>query len=92
MTTRGPHYFVRSDTGLVRFHLDRNEDVTGVSGEGTVAGGVIFPDGTVAMRWNTGTKSTVIYDSIEDVVAIHGHGGATLVNLIDRPATDESPT
>ncbi|MFJ4739018.1 hypothetical protein [Streptomyces sp. NPDC088775] len=72
-------------TDLVRFHLDRAEDVTGVSGTGTVAGGVIFPDGTVAMRWNTGTSSTAIYDSIDDVTEIHGHNGATVVTLLDGP-------
>ncbi|MFC4498585.1 MULTISPECIES: hypothetical protein [Streptomyces] len=83
MSTKHATRFVRSDTELVRFHLDRHEDITGISGEGTVASGVIFPDGTVAMRWNTGTKSTAIYDSIDDVVAIHGHNGATVVTLID---------
>ncbi|MFF3358364.1 hypothetical protein ACFYWN_38440 [Streptomyces sp. NPDC002917] len=81
MTTQ----FVRSDTYLIRFHLVRTEDVTGVSGTGIVAGGVIFPDGTVAMRWNTGTSSTAIYDSIDDVTEIHGHNGATVVSLIDHP-------
>ncbi|MET7525656.1 hypothetical protein ACFYSJ_26200 [Streptomyces sp. NPDC005248] len=70
-------------TALVRFHLHRTEDITGISGTGTVAGGVIFPDGTVAMRWNTGTSSTAIYDSIDDVTEIHGHNGATAITLID---------
>ncbi|MEU9050221.1 hypothetical protein AB0D37_07410 [Streptomyces sp. NPDC048384] len=83
MSTQHLAHLVRSDTDLVRFHLDRKEDLTGVSGTGTVAGGVIFPDGTVAMRWNTGTSSTAIYDCIADVVEIHGHNGATVVTLID---------
>ncbi|MEV6313581.1 hypothetical protein AB0M10_33970 [Streptomyces sp. NPDC051840] len=73
------------NTELVRFHLDRSEDLTGVSGTGTVAGGVIFPDGVVAMRWNTGTSSTAIYDSIDAVLEIHGHNGATVVTLLDTP-------
>ncbi|UXX94059.1 hypothetical protein N7U49_21900 [Streptomyces sp. AD2-2] len=88
MSTKHTTRFVRSDTDLVRFHLDRHEDITGISGEGTVAGGVIFPDGTVAMRWNTGTASTAIYDSINDVVEIHGHNGATVVTLVDVRETD----
>jgi len=33
-----------------RFFLDRMEDETGVSGSGLVAEGVVFWDGTVAMR------------------------------------------
>ncbi|WP_329147362.1 hypothetical protein OIU91_17080 [Streptomyces sp. NBC_01456] len=78
--------YALTDTVLVRFHLDRSEDLTGVSGTGTVAGGVIFPDGTVAMRWFTGTSSTAIYDSIDDVLEIHGHNGATVVTLIDADA------
>lgn len=33
------------------FELVRNNDVTGISGVGVVAEGVIFSDGTVALRW-----------------------------------------
>lgn len=59
------------------FHLVRDEDESGVSGTGRVAVGVVFPDGTVALRWNTATASTAVYDSLEDVITIHGHGGKT---------------
>lgn len=31
------------------------------------------------MRWNTATRSTAIYASLEDVAAIHGHGGKTVI-------------
>lgn len=61
------------------FWLNRVEDETGVSGTGKVAGGVVFPDGKVAMRWFTQTASTALYDSIQDVEEIHGHGGKTQV-------------
>jgi hypothetical protein len=61
------------------FHLDRVEDVSGVSGISVVAEGVIFTDGRVAMRWLTGVRSTAVYDSIEDVEAIHGHEGRTRI-------------
>jgi hypothetical protein len=66
-----------------RFFLDRMEDETGVSGSGLVAEGVVFWDGTVAMRWRTGTSSTAVYDCIEDVETIHGHGGKTVVRWED---------
>lgn len=79
---------VLSDVTLRRFYLVRTQDLTGVSGTGRVAGGVIFPDGTVAMRWNTGVASTAIYDSITDVETIHGHNGATVVALVDDPDAD----
>lgn len=64
------------------FKLNRVEDETGVSGIGEVAGGVIFPDGRVVMRWFTQTASTAFYDSISDVEEIHGHGGKTQVVLL----------
>jgi hypothetical protein len=66
-----------------RFFLDRMEDETGVSGSGLVAEGVVFWDGTVAMRWRTGTSSTAVYNCIEDVATIHGHGGKTVVRWED---------
>lgn len=63
------------------FHLQRETDVTGISGTGVVAEGVEFSDGCVVIRWVTGAhRSTVQWDGgIEDVYAIHGHGGATQV-------------
>lgn len=61
------------------FTLNRNTDTIGVSGTGTVVEGVQFTDGTVAMRWLTATATTSLVDSIDDVIAIHGHEGATTV-------------
>jgi hypothetical protein len=61
------------------FHLDRLEDETGVSGIGKVAEGVQFTDGTVAIRWLTDKASMGVYQSIEDVETIHGHGGKTQI-------------
>lgn len=63
------------------FELHRDIDESGVSGTGVVAWGVQFPDGFVAMRWATGAPaSTVVYEGgIDDVIAIHGHGGNTRV-------------
>lgn len=40
------------------FELHRVEDETGISGTGIVAEGVIFGDGTCAMRWRTKDRST----------------------------------
>lgn len=64
---------------LPTFALRRYEDESGVSGTGIVAQGVQFSDGTVALRWMVDLRSTALYDSIDDVVAIHGHGGRTRV-------------
>ena len=65
-----------------RFELDRLEDATGISGTGVVAEGVEFYDGTVAMRWRTGTASVAFYDSLSDVEVIHGHQGRTVIRLL----------
>ena len=35
--------------------------------------GVIFSDGSVAIRWCTAKRSTSIWDSFDDMMAIHGH-------------------
>jgi hypothetical protein len=59
--------------------LYRREDVSGVSGTGPVAEIGRFSDGVCAMRWLTATASTAIYSSLEELIAIHGHGGATEV-------------
>jgi len=72
-----------SRSGMMRFRLVRCEDETGVSGAGHVADGVQFSDGACAMRWRTDTTSTAVYDSIEDVVRIHGHNGKTQVEWWD---------
>lgn len=67
-----------------RFQLARDHDVSGVSGTGVVAQGVQFEDGAVAVRWITGQhRSTVVWDDIDSVEAIHGHGGATRVEWLD---------
>jgi len=61
------------------FQLVRAEDVSGISGTGTVADGVVFPDGVAVLRWRTAGGSTAVYDSVEDVERIHGHDGRTVL-------------
>lgn len=78
-----------------RFVLYRTEDVTGISGLGTVAEGVQFSDGTVVLRWlapyiaathrERGVKpTTVMHEDIQSVQALHGHNGATMVQWVDE--------
>lgn len=66
-------------SGMIRFHLHRREDESGVSGTGVVAEGVQFSDGRCVLHWLTNTSSIAIYDNIEDLMAIHGHNGKTIV-------------
>ena len=35
--------------------------------------GVLFSDGTVAVRWLTAKRSTSVWQSMDDMLAIHGH-------------------
>lgn len=62
-----------------RFHLLRLEDVSGKSGCGVVAEGVVFMDGRVAMEWYGSHSSINLYNSIDDVEYLHGHEGKTKV-------------
>jgi hypothetical protein len=68
-----------------RFHLQRDRDISGVSGTGRVANGVLWPDGTATVRWIGDRPSTVHWDRVTDAEAVHGHGGATRI-IWDDPA------
>lgn len=61
------------------FTLRRDVDVSGVSGTGTVADGVVFPDGTTVMRWRGENASTVVWPNVEMAEKIHGHGGSSRI-------------
>ncbi len=66
------------------FNLQRDDDETGISGTGVVAQGVEFDDGSVAMKWLTATSSLGYYESIDELVTIHGHGGRTYPVFTDN--------
>lgn len=65
------------------FLLFRIRDVSGTSGTGVVAWGTQFPDGAAALRWNGPHPSTAAWPSVEDIVAVHGHQGATVIHWVD---------
>ena len=69
-----------------RFKMYRYDDVTGMSGVGVIAYGVQFTNPEkVALQWAVEGKpsSVAVWDSIEDVLAIHGHDGRTDIEWID---------
>lgn len=66
-----------------RFYLERLDDETGISGTGIVVEGVEFSDKSVALRWLGNLTSWCIYKSMQEVEAIHGHGGKTVVRWVD---------
>jgi hypothetical protein len=64
------------------FLLVRDVDVTGVSGTGVVAEGIQFTNGKCALSWWSDIQSIGIYNGIQDIIAIHGHGGSTRIEWI----------
>lgn len=63
------------------FVLVRDEDVSGVSGTGVVAGGCVFDDGTAVLRWYTEAPTSVVFhdNGIESIKKVHGHDGRTRI-------------
>jgi hypothetical protein len=66
-----------------RFVLERVEDVTGLSGTGTVADGVQWPNGKVTLCWRGRHSSIAVWDDLNTALAIHGHEGATRAAFLD---------
>ena len=71
------------------FHLVRQEDVSGVSGTGIVAEGIQFSTGKCVLAWVTQYRSVAVYDSIEELEAIHGHDGRTSVEWCNPERQDD---
>ncbi len=89
------------------FQLHRDVDVSGVSGEGIVADGVCYdtpwmlpfpgerdvflPAGWCVIRWRGEYRSTVLWPSVDDAMAVHGHHESTRLvwtgGTVDGPAT-----
>lgn len=74
------------------FEIHRDQDITGLSGTGHVADGVVFPDGTAVVRWHEvggetyerGVRATtVMFPNVTAVEALHGHNGATRLVFTD---------
>lgn len=53
-----------------------------------IGAGIVFEDGAVAMRWRVHT-STVILNSVDDFLAIYGHGGKAVIKYIDGIASHQ---
>lgn len=64
------------------FRLRRTEDVSGVSGTGIVAEGVVLSNGKCVLSWLTRYTSVAVYDDLATLVAIHEHGGRTVVEWV----------
>ncbi|RMD60455.1 hypothetical protein D6833_09585 [Candidatus Parcubacteria bacterium] len=67
-----------------RFVLVRHVDVSGVSGVGVVAEGVIFTSGRVAMQWRREPGALSVFSDIDALLSVHGHGGGTEIYWMDE--------
>ncbi|MFC6885305.1 hypothetical protein [Actinomadura yumaensis] len=68
-----------------RFILQRDHDVTGISGLGHVADGVLWPDGTASLRWRGEHPSLVFWDrGMVSAEHVHTHYGASRIVWIDE--------
>jgi hypothetical protein len=61
------------------FLLYRKEDETGISGKGVVAEGLEFSNKKCVICWCNRAGSIGVYDNIDEVKAIHGHAGKTII-------------
>ncbi|BCJ35490.1 hypothetical protein Athai_29930 [Actinocatenispora thailandica] len=76
------------------FALWRHRDPTGQSGTGIVLFGVAFPGGPVLTRWRgltTGIYQLGLWNNVEEVLAVHGHHGATELVWLTDPADRRDP-
>ena len=64
------------------FHMVRTRDVSGVSGTGVVALGTQYPSGKCTISWLGELSCIGVYDSLDQLLAIHGHGGNTQVEFL----------
>ena len=72
-----------------RFVLQRAHDETGVSGTGIVAEGTHYTNGKVTLAWVSEILSVTIYDSVDELDRIHGHGGKTNIVWLDVDNDDK---
>ena len=74
---------IPSNSQMRRFVLIRVEDLTGVSGTGEVAEGTVFSSGLAVIHWLREPNAMGVYQSLEDVISVHGHEGRTQLQFID---------
>ena len=76
---------------IKQFYLLRHSDVNGLSGTGVVAVGVLWPGGEAHMQWISFKSSFEMHKSVDALIDIHGHNGATELIYGDPPCADDKP-
>lgn len=70
---------------MKRGYLDREEDVSGVSGTGKVSTFTVNDDGRTVVFWPSGHS---YFNSLQEAVKTHGHNGKTRFVLLDDTETE----
>lgn len=65
---------------MLRGVVERDDDVSGVTGTGSVAEFVISGDGRVVIFWPVGEGS---FPSLQEAMKVHGHSGKTKFIILD---------
>jgi hypothetical protein len=50
---------------------------------GAVAEGCVFSNGRTVLNWTTRYASVGVYDSLSELLNIHGHEGSTQIEWLD---------
>ena len=73
------------------FYLHRIVDASGVSGTGIVAVGAVLPSGKAVLEWRSRWKTVTVFESVDQIIRIHGHGGRTQLHWGDPPPDPRLP-
>lgn len=63
--------------------LFRHDDISGISGTDIVAEVAQSSNGKVALFWLGKYPSVAVWDNTDQVIAVHGHHGATVIRWED---------
>ena len=67
-----------------RFVVIRTKDLSGVSGIGYVAEGIVFHDGQTVVSWFGKHHVFEVPRDLDTWLKVHGHGGTTTIKWIDE--------
>mgnify|MGYP001617002636 CR=1 FL=1 len=65
------------------FYLQRDKDISGVSGIGNVADGVEFANGMCALSFHSEFPHCNVYLNMRALLEVHGHEGATKIVFVE---------
>lgn len=77
LAKRHQHALEHANERIRCYVVIRDIDKTGVSGAGLVADVAVYPNGKAVISWRSGWRGVETQDSFADMVAVHGHHGAT---------------